>query len=161
MDFQPKNCYEFGPFRLDSAERRLLRNGENVPLTPKAFDLLLVLVRNQGHLLEKDQLMKAVWPEAFVEEANLAYNISLIRKALGSAGNGERYIETVTKHGYRFIGCVREVERITPRAGVADSSNERNELYPRTAGRRKFAFILLVVALTIGIGIGLYLYFRA
>src|SRR5262245_31148674 len=100
---QPQNIYEFGPFRLDAAEHLLLRDGEAVPLTPKSFDLLLALVERHGHLLEKDELLKKVWPDTFVEEANLASNISQLRKALGDGENGHRYIETVPKRGYRFV----------------------------------------------------------
>src|SRR5262245_45368636 len=83
MSHQPKHLYEFGPFRLDAEERLLLRDGESLSLTPKSFDLLLALVEHHGHLLEKDELLKLVWPDTFVEETNLASNISLIRKALG------------------------------------------------------------------------------
>ncbi|MBK9316930.1 MAG: transcriptional regulator [Acidobacteria bacterium] len=109
MSLQTKHLYEFGPFRLDAAEHLLLRDGEAVPLTPKSFDLLLALVKRHGHLLEKDELMKLVWPDTFVEEANLSSNISLIRKALGDGENGQRFIETVPKRGYRFVADVREM----------------------------------------------------
>jgi TolB-like protein/DNA-binding winged helix-turn-helix (wHTH) protein/Tfp pilus assembly protein PilF len=109
MSQQIKHLYEFGPFRLDAGERLLLREGDGVPLTPKAFDLLLALVEHHGHLLEKDELLKKVWPDAFVEEANLSYNISLIRKTLGDGENGQRYIETVPKRGYRFMASVKQV----------------------------------------------------
>lgn len=102
--------YEFGHFRLDTAERFLLRDGEAVPLSPKAFDLLLVLVERSGHLLEKEELLKLVWPDAFVEEANLSYNISLIRKALSHGANGQKFIETIPKRGYRFVVSVKEVK---------------------------------------------------
>jgi eukaryotic-like serine/threonine-protein kinase len=110
MSRRSKHLYEFGPFRLDTAEHLLLRDGETVPLPPKAFDLLLVLIEHHGHLLEKDELLKAVWPDTFVEEGNLSYNVSLIRKALGEGENGQRFIETVPKRGYRFVGDVREME---------------------------------------------------
>jgi DNA-binding winged helix-turn-helix (wHTH) protein/Tol biopolymer transport system component len=108
MSQRSKRVYEFAPFRLDAAERLLLRDGAAVPLPPKAFDLLLALIEHHGHLLEKDELLKTVWPDTFVEEVNLSYNISLIRKALGESENGSRYIETVPKRGYRFVGEVRE-----------------------------------------------------
>ena len=78
-----KHLYEFGPFRLDPAERLLLRDGQPVALTPKCFDLLVVLVEDNGHLLEKGELLKRLWPDQFVEEANLSFNISSLRKALG------------------------------------------------------------------------------
>jgi TolB-like protein/DNA-binding winged helix-turn-helix (wHTH) protein/tetratricopeptide (TPR) repeat protein len=100
--------YEFGPFCLEPAERKLSRNNEPVVLSPKAFDTLLVLVRNSGHLLEKDEFIKALWPDSFVEEGNLTNNISLLRKALG---DDLPYIETVPKGGYRFIGAVRQLPK--------------------------------------------------
>jgi TolB-like protein/DNA-binding winged helix-turn-helix (wHTH) protein/Flp pilus assembly protein TadD len=107
MSQQPKHIYEFGPFRLDAAERLLSRDGEVVPLQPKVFDLLLALVERHGRLLEKDELMKAVWPDTIVEEVNLANNISILRKTLSE--NGERFIETAPKRGYRFVASVREI----------------------------------------------------
>src|SRR6266852_1864283 len=108
MSKQLNHLYEFGEFRLDAAERLLLHEGKSVPLTPKAFDTLLVLVQRSGHLVEKDDLMKEVWKEAFVEEANLARNIWTLRKALGDEGDEYHYIETVPKLGYRFVAQVRE-----------------------------------------------------
>ncbi len=102
--------YIFGRFQLDAAERRLLRDGQPVPLTPKAFDTLLALVQHAGHAMSKDELMRAVWPDGFVEETNLAFNISTLRKALGDGQTGERYIETVPKLGYRFVMPVQVVE---------------------------------------------------
>src|SRR5215468_7506655 len=109
MSLQTKHIYEFGHFRLDAAEHLLLRDGEAVPLTPKAFDLLLALVERHGRLLEKEELLKKVWPDTFVEEANLASNISQLRKALGEGENGHRYIETAPKLGYSFVAMVQEV----------------------------------------------------
>jgi TolB-like protein/DNA-binding winged helix-turn-helix (wHTH) protein/Tfp pilus assembly protein PilF len=97
--------YEFGPFRLEPNERKLLRGNEIVELTPKAFDTLLLLVRNSGHLLEKDKLISMLWPETFVEEGSLSNNIFLLRKALGE---NPAYIETVPRRGYRFVGAVRQ-----------------------------------------------------
>src|SRR5262245_49734784 len=106
---QSKHFYEFGPFRLDDSERLLMRGAEVVQLMPKAFDLLLALLENPGRLQEKEELLKRVWPDTFVEEANLSYNISFIRKALADGEAGQRYIETVTKRGYRFVAEVRRV----------------------------------------------------
>src|SRR5687768_8217038 len=106
MSTQAKQLYDFGPFRLDAGERLLSRNGQTVPLTPKAFDTLLLLVENRGTLMEKSVLMNHLWPNAFVEEANLAVNISTLRKALGKKEDGNQYIETVSKHGYRFTSEV-------------------------------------------------------
>ncbi|MBK6315659.1 MAG: alpha/beta fold hydrolase [Blastocatellia bacterium] len=99
--------YDFGSFRLDAQERVLTRDGENVALTPKAFDTLAFFVRSAGRILEKDVLLEAIWPDAFVEEANLAVNVSLVRKALGERSDGGQYIETVPRRGYRFADKVR------------------------------------------------------
>ena len=137
---QPINhLYEFGRFRLDAAERLLLRDGEAVQLTPKAFDLLLVLVQNHGHLLEKDELLKRVWPDSFVEEANLSYNVSLIRKALGEGENGQRYIETVPKRGYRFVAGVQKVAEGDEESGGAEQVRPPafNEERPPAANGRE------------------------
>lgn len=102
--------YEFGPFQLDPPERLLLCAGQPVPLPPKAFDLLLTLVDRSGHLVEKDELLKAVWPGAFVEEGNLAVTVSLVRKALNDDRGHHRYIETVSKRGYRFVADVKRLD---------------------------------------------------
>lgn len=100
---EAKRIYQFGAFRLDPAERRLLRDERPVPLTPKCFDLLVILVENSGHLIEKEELIERLWPNQIVEEANLSFNISTLRKALGQAPNGEAFIETVPKKGFRFV----------------------------------------------------------
>src|ERR1700676_301769 len=100
--------YEFGPFRLEPAERKLSRGDEVVTLTPKVFDMLVMLVRHSGHLLEKDDLIRSLWPDSFVEEGNLSNNIFVLRKALG---DDPQYIETVPKRGYRFVGAVRQFPR--------------------------------------------------
>src|SRR5688572_21748101 len=101
--------YDFGPFRIDASQHLLLRYGIEIPLTPKAFDTLLLLVRNNGKIVEKDELLRAIWPNAFVEEATLAQNIFTIRKALGGS-EGDQYIQTIPKRGYRFVASVAEVK---------------------------------------------------
>jgi serine/threonine protein kinase/tetratricopeptide (TPR) repeat protein len=108
MTVQTKHFYAFGPFRLDSEKRVLVRDGTPVPLAPKAAEALLVLVENAGHLVDKDDLMKRVWPDAFVEEGNLNKNIFFLRQLLGE-WDGREYIETVPKRGYRFVAPVSEV----------------------------------------------------
>ena len=100
--------YEFGPFRLEPAEGLLLRNNQPIPLSPKAFETLIMLVQRSGHLVEKHELMKALWPDSFVEEGNLNHQVWTVRKALGDLQNGNGYIETVPKRGYRFTASVRE-----------------------------------------------------
>ena len=99
--------FEFGSFKIDTVERVLLRNDQPVFLTQKVFDLLLLLVRNGGHIVEKEELMREVWPDTFVEEGNLTQNISVLRKAL--ADDGHQYIQTVPRRGYRFVGRVNEL----------------------------------------------------
>jgi DNA-binding winged helix-turn-helix (wHTH) protein/TolB-like protein/Flp pilus assembly protein TadD len=99
--------FAFGRFSLNTTERSLLRDRELVPLTPKAFEILLLLVENAGRVVEKEDLMKRVWPNTFVEEGNLTQNVSLIRKALGENASGPQFIETVPRRGYRFVAQVR------------------------------------------------------
>jgi eukaryotic-like serine/threonine-protein kinase len=112
VDTHPQELYRFGPFEVDPSERRLSREGTLVPLTPKAFEILLVLLQSAGHTVEKDRLLKEVWPDTFVEEGNLAVNIFALRKALGGANGDHEYIETVPKRGYRFVG---KLSRVAPR----------------------------------------------
>jgi Tol biopolymer transport system component/DNA-binding winged helix-turn-helix (wHTH) protein len=106
---QPQTLYEFGPYQLDPAEKVLRRGGVPVSLTPKAFETLWALVEKSGRVVEKAELMARVWPDAFVEEQNLAFNISVLRKTLGQDADGTAYIETVPKRGYRFTSKLREV----------------------------------------------------
>ena len=109
MSLTEKEMYEFGPFSLDPAERIISRDGTPLPLTPKVFDTLVCLVRNRGRLLTKDELLKEVWPGTFVEEVNLAVNISTLRKTLGESPQDPRYIATVQGRGYRFVADVRQI----------------------------------------------------
>jgi DNA-binding winged helix-turn-helix (wHTH) protein/pimeloyl-ACP methyl ester carboxylesterase len=95
--------YVFGPFRLDAGDRLLLKGDEVVPLTPKALDTLVVLLEHHGHMVSKEELIERVWPDAFVEQNNLAQNVSALRRALGEREGGPRFIETVPKRGYRFV----------------------------------------------------------
>lgn len=109
MSKQQGHLYEFGSFRLDVVERRLLRRGKPVALPHTVFEILLALVESGGHLLEKDALIGKVWPDQFVEEGNLTVNMSHLRKALGDDERHPRYIETVRRHGYRFVAKVRRL----------------------------------------------------
>ena len=117
--------YEFGDFRLDSVERFLYRNGEPVKLSPKAFDLLFVLVRNNGQIIEKNELMRQVWADAFVEEANLTVHIAALRKILGSGTGGS--IETFPKRGYRFNGEVKQISLENERATTVFNSEAQSQ----------------------------------
>ncbi len=113
---EPANyVYEFDSYRLDPQERLLWRDGVMVWLTPKAFDTLWALVEHSGRVMSKDELMDRIWPNSYVEEANLAQNISTLRKALGESTDGSKFIETLPKRGYRFITPVRKV-RLEPDA---------------------------------------------
>src|SRR5215471_5184821 len=116
--------YEFGPFRLDAATSQLFSNGQPVPLEPKVFQTLLILVRNWGRLVDRDELMGEIWPDSFVEDTNLARNISILRKILRKAEDGSRYIETIPKRGYRFVGNVRKPE-------FSDSDNAGGPIPPQ------------------------------
>ena len=106
---QLNTSYEFGPFRVDTRERQLRRNGEIVPLRPKVFDILLMLVENSGHIVTKDDVMKHVWSNTSVEEGNISRTISTLRTALGEGPREHRYIETIPWRGYRFVANVKEV----------------------------------------------------
>lgn len=104
-----KELYEFGPFRVDAEKRTLLRSGEPVALTPKTFQILLVLVRHSQEIVTKDDLLKTVWPDTFVEESNLNRNIFMLRRALGESPQDHKYILTVPGRGYRLAENVRQV----------------------------------------------------
>ncbi len=131
MSSRTKVIFQFGPFRLNPAERLLLRDQAQVRMPPKAFDALLVLVENRGHLLEKDELLRKVWPDTFVEESNLSQHISLLRKALQDGEDGLRYIETVPTRGYRFVADVRELGGVTPDANVLSGPTPGQSSPPR------------------------------
>jgi DNA-binding winged helix-turn-helix (wHTH) protein/TolB-like protein/tetratricopeptide (TPR) repeat protein len=107
----PECCYEFGPFSLDTAEGQLWRDGEEIQLTRKSFKVLMLLVENSGHVLDKNELMEKVWPDTFVDENRLADNISTLRKLLGDDPKAPTYIRTISGRGYRFVADVRELVR--------------------------------------------------
>jgi DNA-binding winged helix-turn-helix (wHTH) protein/TolB-like protein len=142
---QLRHLYEFGEFLLDETERCLLRKGEPVSLTPKAFDTLLVLVKRGGHVVEKDEMLKEVWPDTFVEEATLAQNIFTLRRALGQGKEGDLYIETVPKRGYRFVADVKAVDFTSPdlvvqqhtRSQILIEEEEYETESPSTNGHEK------------------------
>jgi DNA-binding winged helix-turn-helix (wHTH) protein len=100
---------EFGEYRIDGAQKLLLRGADVVPLAPKVFDTLLVLATARGRVVEKEELLKRIWPETFVEEGSLARNVSTLRRILGGEGGDQKYIETIPKRGYRFVGSIRSL----------------------------------------------------
>ncbi len=146
--------YEFGPYRIDSGERLLRRGGELIPLPPKLADTLLVLVRNAGRMVDKSDLMKAVWPDTFVEDGALTRNISLLRKTLGDAGDETAYIETIPRRGYRFVAPVNPV-LTEPASAAPEATNGTHDWTPeppphsRRPGARwlTLAGILLLAAI--------------
>jgi Tol biopolymer transport system component/DNA-binding winged helix-turn-helix (wHTH) protein len=133
--------YEFGKYTLDATKRQLTRDGQPVALTPKSFELLLLFVASDGRALSKSELMQALWPDAFVEEANLSFQISVLRKILDQ--DGSMWIETVPKHGYRFAGTVARREE----KSVAATGQETP---PPVAGKTRRFY--LVSALAVGVG---------
>jgi len=153
MSLGKQTLFEFGDFRLDPEQHLLLRQGQPVPLTPKAFDLLVVLVESDGRLLTKDDLMKRVWSDSFVEEANLTVNISSLRKTLGDSLNGVTLIETVPKVGYRFVAPVKryavdgEVKKVDAAEPVSNRAHKVGASHPATAMLLRVAGILLVLAI--------------
>jgi DNA-binding winged helix-turn-helix (wHTH) protein/TolB-like protein len=121
MSKSPDRLYEFGPYRLDAVKRVLLRDGQAVPVTSKAFDTLLLLVEHSGEVLQKEELMKALWPDTIVEENNLTQQISMLRKALGERAHEHRYVVTVPGRGYSFVAQVQEMR------GGDDAGRMRDE----------------------------------
>lgn len=158
MSPQTKQFYEFANFRLDCAEKNLLRDGEPVSLAPKVFNTLVILIENAGHLLEKDELMQKIWADRFVEEGNLAFNIKVLRKALGDDAAHPQFIETVSKRGYRFIAEVEEISaEFESKTGTAKTSFQKNSFAANASPKSRKIFIpiaafaiLLVGAIAIG-----------
>jgi TolB-like protein/DNA-binding winged helix-turn-helix (wHTH) protein/tetratricopeptide (TPR) repeat protein len=153
MSEENQHFYQFGPFRLDPLKRRLLRNEETLRLTPKAFDLLLVLVEEHGRTVEKDELLERVWAGTIVEENNLNQNITALRKSLGDSRQESQYIATIPGVGYRFVAEVRKVELTQRRNDAAE------ELAPSLPGQVvtrprpvfRYALLLLVPLVLVAI----------
>lgn len=122
MQPESKDFYDFDDFRLDVKEKVLSRNGVAIPVAPKVFTTLKILIASPGHLLEKQELMEAIWPDQFVEDSNLTYNIKMLRKALGDDAAQPRFIETVPRSGYRFIAKIVQPNIEIENAGPASSS---------------------------------------
>lgn len=190
MTRQTQSIYEFAPYRVDATRRLLLRDGEVVPLTPKCFEILLVLVENSGEVIDKEGLMNRVWPDSFVEEGNLTYNISMLRKVLGERAGEHQYIVTVPGRGYQFVasvslayldsaeGAAREPERKetlekgggarepdeTIAAGIeASPSRTKSSAEYIVSGikhHKLAAFAALIVMIAAAAGAGLYLHAR-
>ncbi len=156
MPLERSHFYEFGPYRVDLGEKRLLRGDVPIPLTPKAFDTLVVLVESAGRGLEKDEMLHRVWPDTFVEEGSLTRNISVLRKALGDEEG--QFSETIPKRGYRFVAPVREVRPpdqeliVDERACVIIEETETTSPFWLSPSRLAAILLLLLAA-----GTGVYL----
>ena len=139
MSNAASSLYEFGPYRLDVGQRVFTHEGHDVPLAPKTFELLLLLVRSPGRAFSRRELMTALWPDVFVEEANLSFQISVLRKALGADAG---LIETVPKHGYRFTADVRAS---APQARPGAAPDEARAV-PTASTRRKWLVVAICAA---------------
>jgi DNA-binding winged helix-turn-helix (wHTH) protein len=142
MLLKAKDFYVFGNFRIDLAERSLMRTDAPIPLTPKVFDTLLVLVENAGRTVEKEEIIQRVWQERFVQENNLTFNIKMLRKALGDDAGAPRFIATVPRRGYRFIALVEKISVPEVTIAPVNSSNIR-------PGRRFGWFAIAAVFLAV------------
>ena len=148
-----KSVYEFGPFQLDPEARLLLRAGEVVPLTSKVFETLLILVTNSGQVVEKQYLIRALWPDTFVEDSNLVHNISVLRKTLGEASRGRPYIQTIPKRGYQFAAEVNVRLGDNRTADVREPKSEPLKPRRRRARRsRQYAIAAIGVVAMVLLG---------
>src|SRR5262245_8626013 len=168
------SLYEFGAFRLDAAERVLWRGEELIVLPPKVFDTLWLLIKEEGRIVSKSELMDAIWADAFVEESNVSQNIYTLRRALGVDGQGRQFIETVPRRGYRFAVPVRFLDEASnnrendsqspasPHANILPlpaqapppSDQTGKEIRPRSALRYGlFAGLGIVVLASLGFGV--------
>lgn len=146
-DQKPKQLYEFGPFRVDPDRELLLRGDQTVPLTPKTFQILLVLVRHSKEVVAKDDLMKMVWPDTFVEEANLSRNIFLLRKALGETPQDHQYIVTVPGRGYRFA---EDVQLVPDRdVSIVAATHAKVEMQVRETNRWPWIIVAAILVLAV------------
>ena len=143
---EPRLTYEFDSYRIDVANRLVFRHDKPLPLTPKAVEILVALIAQHGAIMSKSDLMKIVWPDTIVEDGNLAQNIYLLRKTLDEGSNGTRYVETVARRGYRFVGEVREIRNDGQQVEFTNADRPANQL--RTYAPFAAAALLLVGLIT-------------
>jgi DNA-binding winged helix-turn-helix (wHTH) protein/Tol biopolymer transport system component len=161
-----REIFEFGPYSLDSAQMLLRRAGSVVPLQPRALETLLVLVRRRGTVVSKQELMETVWPDSFVEEGNLTQNIFLLRRELGKTPEGEEYIQTVPKRGYRMNVAVKESSRADGLEGASEGNGTAGVARNATTGSasgmnwRVAAWPVLAMLLPLAVGIGALVFWR-
>jgi eukaryotic-like serine/threonine-protein kinase len=160
MSSPVNRVYEFGPFRLDPQKRILARGDATVVLTPKALETLLALVENRNRVVLKDDLMKMLWPDSFVEESNLSQNIFLLRKALGDSTQAHRYILTVPGQGYRFTETVREVgERVDEESLVLESRMRSRVVVEQSVSPGfRIGLAIVVIGLSAAVGVWWWAY---
>jgi DNA-binding winged helix-turn-helix (wHTH) protein/Tol biopolymer transport system component len=158
MSQKTSHLYAFGPFLLNPSECLLMLDGKPVPLAPKAFEALIILIESAGHLVDKDELMKRLWPDSFVEETNVAKHVSLLRKALSEATNGREYIETIPKRGYRFVEEVREVSDVKVDSEPQSLPAVKQTLPVTNVVGKKVSYyrVLAILGLLVGAGIVLW-----
>src|SRR5215470_16515871 len=154
---KPKELYEFGPFRVDPEKEVLQRDGNPIPLQPKTFQILLVLVRHNTEVVTKDDLMKTVWPDTFVEESNLSRNIFMLRKALGESPQDHQYILTVPGRGYRLAQSVR----LVPEREVSIVAAQHSKVQIQVKESKPWAWLgvgaIVVVAIAVG-ALGIFMH---
>ena len=150
MPRDPNAIWLFGPFTLDPEQRALLRDGKSIALTYKAFEILHLLVENQGRALSKEEMMRQVWPDSFVDESNLAQHIFHLRKILGDTHEGQAYIETLPRHGYRFVAPVQKAPAKRAEAAVPTANTSQAGAAFANSNPTKLRWV-------IGIGAGLLL----
>jgi len=144
MSKERQSFYEFGPYRVDPEERLLLRDQQPIPLPPKVFETLLILVQHSEHVVPKDDLMKTLWPDTFVEEANLSQNIFVLRKALGESAQSPCYIVTVPGRGHLGLG------EIEIKSGHTDEGRKYLAALEKDARAAGFSLIARKAALAHG-----------
>jgi eukaryotic-like serine/threonine-protein kinase len=154
-DQKTRQLYAFGPFRVDPQKELLLRDNETIPLAPKAFQVLLVLMRSKKEVVTKDELLKAVWPDTFVEEANLSRNIFLLRKALGESPQDHQYIVTVPGRGYRFAEDVQ----LVPDRELEIVAASHTNVVVQVEETKPWGWLALAAILLVVLGVGVYRFF--
>ena len=158
---QTKSFWEFGPYRLDPSARVLFRDREIVPLTPKVLDTLVVLVEHAGQPVSKEELLRSVWPDSFVEESNLAQNIAVLRKMLGKSMDDGPFIETISKRGYRFVPVVRAVSAVDPPAASEPVERPMSVMaLPPAPATRRAGLIFTIAGVLLCGAVGLWYYRR-
>jgi TolB-like protein/DNA-binding winged helix-turn-helix (wHTH) protein/Tfp pilus assembly protein PilF len=161
ISVKTKHIYQFGAYRLDTEEKVLVREGQPVALPPKDLETLVVLVEKAGHIVGKEELLERVWPSVFIEENNLARRVFNLRQALGDAPDGRKYIETVPKRGYRFVGSVQEQGDSSGSSLATPASLDWPQPNPPVSRRRNLWEVALAAVLIAAAGLLAQHFWRA